>query len=210
MRLADKNYIDFEKGDNNAFVRMYREYFHRLLHYAEKIVGDSADAEDACTEVFVKLWERREMERRAGKIPGIINIESYLYMAVRNSCLSLIRDRQKSERDQKEFDYLELTLRNDYPFHDVVAVYIENLQKEIAALPEQRRRVIELCYFQGLTNEEIAKKLAITVQSVYNLKNKALQQLRLPATKSKINKIYSVSVIIILLVPLSIHFSKLW
>jgi RNA polymerase sigma-70 factor (ECF subfamily) len=188
----DENYPRLTEKD---FISLYREYIHILLHFAKGIVYNQADAEDICASVFVTLWERRET------LTNTSNIKGYLYIATRNACISFLRTRQRRPEEHGETEHLDSAVDPNYLLTDVRSLYLENIRREVRQLPEQRRRVLELAYFEERTNGDIAALLGISIQSVYTLKNRALQQLRLAETKAKITRqVFSVFLTIIILI----------
>ncbi|MBL0336170.1 MAG: sigma-70 family RNA polymerase sigma factor, partial [Chitinophagaceae bacterium] len=71
----------FQRGDEEAFDRLFREYFPSLTYFAQRIIYDPDTAEDIVQDCFVLLWQRRT------RLQHITAIKSYLYTTVRNQSL---------------------------------------------------------------------------------------------------------------------------
>src|SRR5690554_8179542 len=71
-----------EKQFSNHFHAYYRPLWLHALHF----MGSTEEAEDVVQETFVNLWDKRE------ELETIKSVRSYLYTAVRNNCLTRIRD----------------------------------------------------------------------------------------------------------------------
>jgi len=68
------------------FSGYFHAYYRQLCLHALHFMGSAEEAEDVVQETFVSLWDKKE------QIETIKSVKSYLYTAVRNNCLTLIRD----------------------------------------------------------------------------------------------------------------------
>ena len=154
--------------DQHTFERLFKTYFAALMAFSRKILGDEDDAREVVHQVFIKLWERRN------EIDLSTSLKSYLFTAVNNRSLNMIRDRKKfsSEEVPEQAGVLD------------VSAELESLELEekirgaINSLPERCRVIFELHRFDGMTYGEIAKQLNISVKTVENQITKALKTLR--------------------------------
>jgi len=169
------------QGDPKAFEDLFRLFYPRLLSFAQSYLRDKATAENIIQDAFLLLWERRETLRQNS------NIRAWLLTVVKNNILNDI-ERQKrqakiesvyAERISRELELRIATLKGCDPEYIFSAEVTEIIQKVLASLPEQCRRVITMSRFDEMTNKEIAEKLNITVKGVeYHITN-ALKKLRL-------------------------------
>ncbi len=132
--------------------------------YALRIVDDADDAEDLVVETFLKTWHQVE---EGGEID---NFKAFLYRAVRNECISFLRRKKETvgvefipEVDEETVDTSERDAE---------------IWKAIDQLPEKCREVFLLSKRDGLTNEEIAEELGISIKTVKNQMTKAFSRLR--------------------------------
>jgi len=180
----DNETIDIDKiirGDAKALDNLFRTFYPRLLSFAQSYLRDKAVAENMIQDAFLLLWERRETLRQNS------NIRAWLLTVVKNNILNYI-ERQKrqakiesvyAERMNRELELRIATLKSCDPEYIFSAEVTEIIQKALASLPEQCRRVITMSRFDGMTNKEVAEKLNITVKGVeYHITN-ALKKLRL-------------------------------
>lgn len=135
-------------------------------------MGEKSIAEDAVQDVFVKLWDQKEvfLTKKAAK--------SYAYTTVRNTCYNLLRHEKvevKYENEQSQEDLFEDT-RLDLIIKSEV---IGQIHQAIETLPEGCKTVLKLAYFEALKNHEIALQLGVSINTVKTQKARAIQLLRL-------------------------------
>ena len=172
---------NFTHHNQTAFERLYREYAPALIYYARKFV-DYETAEDIVHDVFLKVWESETV------MLVHQDIASYLYNAVRNHCLDLLKHQTISD------DYLTQATRDlqleelnhdDNPLDGMIKrEQLDALYREIDRLPEKCREVFVLAYIEEKKNMEIADQLNISVRTVEAQIYKALKLLRSALNKN--------------------------
>lgn len=132
--------------------------------YALRLVDDAVIAEDMVQDAFMKAWIYIE---KGGEID---NFTAFMYRTLRNVCLSYLRDK----RDMLGEEYIPEVEEEDIDtsFRDA------EIWKAIDCLPEKCREIFLMSKRDGLTNEEIADELEISVKTVKNQMTKAFQRLR--------------------------------
>lgn len=170
---TEKNIIRrIVKGDLKAFEMLFREYYEPLCRHALKFLHDPDDAEEVVQDLFYALWERRfqlHIETSAN---------SYLYTAVHNRCLKVLR--HKNVESKFRTDYLASGSGTD-AFIDDISTGEEMqqiMERTLDALPETCSRIFRLSRFEGMKYQEIAEKLSISVKTVEANVGKALKLLR--------------------------------
>lgn len=167
----------FQQGDSTAFNTFFREHYKPLCYFAEQLTGDTAAAEDVVKDSFVKLWNQRT------GFDHPKSIKSFLYTATRNACLNLLRHEKVKENFREEMKYLDEAAIDATVLQEMIRTELmQSIYKEIAQLPEKRRQVFRMVFIDGLSHEEIAQQLGISVFTVKEHKAKALAQLRLRFT----------------------------
>ena len=159
------------RGDQSAFDAVFRAHYPALCRYAVGLTdGDMDDAEDLVQQTFVKFWEQRE------RIQILWSVKSYLYKTVHNAALNRLRAARTRERfKQHNAEQLETShAHQPYPEQELR----ERLQKALAALPAQCRRIFELSRFEELKYREIAEQLDISIKTVETQMGKALRLMR--------------------------------
>jgi RNA polymerase sigma-70 factor (ECF subfamily) len=145
------------QGDRTAFDAIYHQYFHPVYYNAVKITRDKAIAEDVLQEVFIALWEKRETISLEQSVGG------WLFVLCYNKSVNQLR---KKLRESVAWQQMR------YPAEDDIADEIKYdsqwhiLEKAIAQLSPQKRKVFELCKMQGKTYEETAAVLQISKYTV--------------------------------------------
>lgn len=146
------------------FENHFRRLYLPLGMYALRLVDDADAAEDMVQEAFMKTW------LYIGDGGEISNFTAFIYRAVRNTCLSYLRDRHEKLGENFIPDVGEEEI--DTSFRDA------RIWKAIDALPEKCREIFLMSKRDGLSNEEIADELGISVKTVKNQMTKAFSRLR--------------------------------
>lgn len=157
-----------------AYKELFHSQYNDLCNYAYSFLKDDAAAEDVVQETFIKLWEKHR------QLIGIPNIKAYLFRAVRNNSISVLRKQSTEEAGNKAFEWLaevsedpgEKEIENAKPYYEQL-VY-----EAIANLPPQCREVFTCCRLQGMTHQQTAAKLGLSAKTVENYMGRALKLLR--------------------------------
>jgi len=162
-------------GDSSAFKELYRLYYAALCRFAYKYVGDIAQSEDIVQDTLLKIWEQRE------KLSGLASLKSYLYSAVKNSCLNYL-EHQKVVNKYTENVSVEINLLSlqyeDISF-DEDEFFLENqLLAAIDDLPKQCGEIFKMKYLEGLRTKEIATQTNLSPRTVEAHVFNALKTLR--------------------------------
>ncbi len=146
-------------GDKQAFKLFFDEYYSSFCLYANSILDDLELSQDIVSECFVRIWERKD------KIQIKTSIEKYVLLSVRNSIYSYLRSPRSRNVDiDLIIGRLENTPIEEYDIEKEET--IQRVYKLIEELPEQRRRILEMATFKGMSYKDIAEKLNISVNTV--------------------------------------------
>jgi RNA polymerase sigma-70 factor (ECF subfamily) len=174
-------------GNNEAYKSLFDNYYTCLLLYANSIINNIDISKDILQDVFLKLWERR----RDLKVES--SVKSYLYAAVRNSCLDYLKHLQVEKKymdysfaalKEKELDYfIEL-----FPSPDEgnPEKYLEEIAAAIENLPEQCRKIFKLSRYEGMKNSAVSRQLNLSTRTVDTQIYRALKTIR-----QKLNKYFT-------------------
>ncbi len=149
------------EGDMVAFYNIYERYCKRLYGFVLKFIKQEADAEEIVQEVFIKVWESRD------KIDIYSSFESFLFTVAYNTTMSLFRKRVHEKRYLQHL--ISLQLHEDTP--DLIdEIHFNELNQRVQSLLNEltprQREIFQLSRVEGLTHEEIAKKLNISLNTV--------------------------------------------
>lgn len=177
-----KQYMDLDesvasrlsKGDREAFTLVFRRYNRLLYALSYRYLKAEEEAEDAVQYVFMRIWEERH------RLEFHANLRSLLFTILKNYLLNELRHRQVVYEKHYELAQLGEDVEEDLMKRLEDKDFKERLAAAIRQLPPQRRQVCLLKVAHGLTNQEIADKMGIslpTVKSHYTQAVKALRKL---------------------------------
>lgn len=149
-----------QKDDKVAFYNIYERYSKRLYGFVIRYIKLEVDAEEIVQEVFVKIWEARN------SIDVYSSFEYFLFTVAYNATMSLLRKRSS---EKKYLDHLKAIQINDAP--DLIdEIHFNELTEKVHSLLNEltprQKEIFQLSREEGLTHDEIAKKLDISVNTV--------------------------------------------
>lgn len=149
-----------KQGDETAFSKIYKLYWTDLYNSAYKRLPEKERCQDIIQNVFIDLWNRKaELD--------LINPLAYLHTAVRFQVLkSIARSPKSNVFIQSIESELISPLKAD---GELLEREVKGLiELFIKALPEKRRKIFLLHYFEGLTTANISIQLNISQKTVQN------------------------------------------
>ena len=157
-------------GDEDAYAAIFREHYPALVVGETRVLGERAFAEEIAQDVLLELWKRRETLELTGPV------RAYLHSAARNRALNRLRQGRTAQRSE-----VYLKGPTEAPSADsrvMSGELAEAVARAIASLSGPQREVFEMSRTRGLTYNEIAALLEISVKSVEARMGRALKQLR--------------------------------
>lgn len=152
------------------FELTYQSYYHPLCFYAGKFVGD--EAEDLIENLFVKLWDKKQVFNDAGHLRG------FLYQATRNACLDYLKNNRRRGLTGVAISE-ELAISDEDHLHYMMKAETHaEIYRAIHQLPSQCSKVITLSFLEGMSNAEIAREMGLSEQTVKNHKGRGLALLK--------------------------------
>jgi RNA polymerase sigma factor (sigma-70 family) len=146
-----------------------RQYGAMVLRRCRRLLGDQDEALDACQDVFVRVIERRE--RLDDGYPS-----SLLYRIATNVCLNRIRDRARRPATPDEALLASIAALDAPGARSEATLLLDWLFRRH---PESSRTIAVLHYVDGLTYEEVAREMRLSVSGV----RKRLRKLRQTLTE---------------------------
>ena len=174
MQSENKKYVeDLKNGDVNAFKVIFDLYHTNIYGVCKKMTGDAFYAEEITSQVFVTLWKKREIVNPDYPILSlIIKITKDL---VANHFKKVISEKSNIEKYLKEMsEGLQYSDESNLIFQ----IYLDIAEKAILQLPEKRKEVFQLYFYQSYTYSEIAQQLNIEESTARVHVFKALDFLR--------------------------------
>lgn len=159
-------------GTKDAYQELFERYAPKIYQFSLSYLKNEADAEELVQEVFLKIWEKREI------LDSSLNIKGYIFKIAVNAIYDFIR--HKNIKDAfSEFARLNVDMHSNNTWDTVIYQEMKaTVNKLVSELPEQRQRVFHLSKRKGLTNDEIAKKLNISKRTVENQLYRAITFLK--------------------------------
>lgn len=155
-------------GDRRAFDELYGRYSRAVLGLALRRLGDRGRAEDATQDAFVAIWRSaRTYDPTRGRGAA------WLYAVARNAITDGLRRRAEPAAELEEGPSGE-----PGPADEVEQSWRAwQVHRALEVLPEHERPVIELAYWRGLSQSEIAQRLEIPLGTVKTRTRSALSRL---------------------------------
>lgn len=151
-----------------AFRLLYKIYFSGLFHFANSILSNESVAKDIVQELFVTVWDKRKNLNEKSAI------DSYLYVAVRNSCYTYLK---------RKVHHLDIETLKTCSIPAEMPPEIEDpedrlLWSAVESLPLQCKLVFKLIVIEEYSYKEVAAKLDISVNTVKTQMSRACRTLR--------------------------------
>lgn len=160
------------RGDTSSFEKLFKKYYPQLTRFSWRYVKSRAVAEEIVQDFFADIWENgKEMN-----IQG--TIRSYFYKAVRNKSLNY--NKYKEIKTRLDPLWMEQEQTSTIAFRDEMRVrqIKKTIEEAIETLPERGKMTYKLHRFDGLTYEEIAGVMGISVKTVESQMSRSLRMLR--------------------------------
>jgi RNA polymerase sigma-70 factor (ECF subfamily) len=158
-----------ERRDEAAFDELYRRYGRAVYGVVVRLVGDRAHSEDVVQQAFTNVWRAAAGYRRErGPATG------WLFAIARNAAVDALRSRAAASQWQVP------DLPDDGPGPDERASAAEEafrIHAAVDGLADGEREVIELAYFDGLSQSEVAARLGAPLGTVKTRTRRALAHL---------------------------------
>lgn len=168
-----------------ALAELYNRHAPALLALARRILESVADAEEILQEVFFHVWNQAERYDA-----GRSSVSTWLVLITRSRAIDRLRTRKVVERTH-ETAHQEDPVAHTSP-EGVEAVLIherrERVQREIQKLPPEQRQVLDLAFYAGLTQSEIAARTELPLGTVKTRTLLAMKKLR-SALRSEIRQL---------------------
>jgi len=150
----------------------YQENAEAVLRLAKTYLKDQAKAEDLTHDVFERLWRGNQFQEDKG------SLRSYLLMMTRSMALNQLNQNKNRrsilERWSGEFKQQTESSEPELQASERAA----ELQLCLAKLSEKQRQIIEQCYLQGKTQQQIADEMAMPLGSVKTNARRGLMAIR--------------------------------
>jgi RNA polymerase sigma factor (sigma-70 family) len=168
-----------KNGDQRAFSQFVQDYWQTLYYFVFRLTRNATESDVIVSDTFAKVWKLR------ANFDKFTSMRAFLYITARNSAYDHLRYEANRKKNQEllpgDLGELAATHTDDAPdaLNDIIrAELLKDIYKELASLPEQRKKVLTLFFLEDQSTEQVAQQLGISTDLVRNIKAQALKQLR--------------------------------
>jgi RNA polymerase sigma factor (sigma-70 family) len=169
---SDEELLDaVASGDDRALAALYDRFSRVAYGLAYRILRDQALAEDAVQEAFLAVWRSAQGYRRERAKPA-----TWILTLVHRRSVDLVRreDRRRAEALDEAREPATAGVDEEASIRDRRMA----VQEALAQLPEDQRQALELAYYGGLTQSELAERLGVPLGTIKSRMFAGLGRLR--------------------------------
>lgn len=163
---------DVAEGNQQAFCKLFEEFKGKVYSYSCYFTHSPVTAEEITQDVFMKIWAGRE------SIAGIENIEAWISTITRNLCFNYLKKIALDKRLFRAMANKEAVSEENVDQYILYKDQLSLLGEALAQLSPQQKLIFSLNRDQGLKNEEIARQLNISPNTVKTHMVSALRKIR--------------------------------
>jgi RNA polymerase sigma-70 factor, ECF subfamily len=161
-------------GDSGALGVLYDRYGRLAYGLAFRMLADGPAAEDVVQEAYLAVWRNS-----VSFDPARGQARAWLMTSVRNRCIDVLRGpRRPFKLDEPIDDLLDLRAADDVWETVLQNLQAQDVRKALDNLPDDQRATIDLAYFGGLTQTQIASQMRVPLGTVKGRMRLALEKLR--------------------------------
>ena len=161
-----------KEGNQLAFSIVYKTYAAQTFSLAFKYLLNKELAEDAVQNLFLKLWLKKE------EIDETKPINRYLFTMLKNDLLNTLRDSKKNIYLLEHCLSMVLELEDNSQNENLKQEQMNIIQQALEQLSPQRRKVFEMKVSGKYSNQEIADKLNLSINTIKFQYSQSLKQIR--------------------------------
>lgn len=160
----------------DALGELYDRFSPLLLGLTARILGSRGEAEEVLQDVFLHVWNRADRYD-----PSRSSVSTWLVLIARSRAIDRLRSRRVAERTLEAVQHEAHGGGHASPEaaeNVLIRERRERVRSELAVLPAEQREVLELAFFQGLSQSEIAGRTGIPLGTVKTRSLLAMKKLR--------------------------------
>jgi len=162
---------EMARGQRTALEQFYDRYVPLVYNLVLRIVGNRADADEVVQEVFLQTW--RDASRYD---PSRGTPEAWVVMLARSRAIDVLRSaRRRGERVETR---LTRDIADPTPAHALQLANPRSMTGALGELSTAQRELLELAYYEGLTQTEIAARTGLPLGTVKTRIRTGLERLR--------------------------------
>jgi RNA polymerase sigma factor (sigma-70 family) len=164
----------FKKGNCLAFETLMGKYGRILFAYGSKYSMDKEFVKDCIQDLFLDLWQKRDA------LNETVVVKAYLLASLRRRIHRAIENQrwQSGTLDSVEHFSVEFSVEESLVQDETSRNVVHKVKYLIEQLPKRQQEVVYLKFFQELNRDHISEVMGIVPQSVSNLLQAAIKQLK--------------------------------
>lgn len=172
MGIDSNIWVLIEEGDVDAYEQMYSYYFRRFHIYGQKITNHAVLIEDAIQEIMIFIWKNRST------LSQIKHPPAYFYTSFRNLLINKIKEQGTIFSDEHIQEDIQLAPEQAIVHRDELDERQKQLNQVSEILTARQYEAIFLRFYEGLSYEEVAAVMNITVKATYKIMARAIKELK--------------------------------
>jgi RNA polymerase sigma-70 factor (ECF subfamily) len=157
------------RGESSALKELFDNHAGQLLTLAQRILKDRGEAEDVVQETFLEVWRRaRQYDASRGQI------STWMFVIARSRAIDRVRKRRSVSADLEQVvDSFAVDAYSHVQHKESSARVLSALE----LLPGEQRNVIELAFFEGLTQQQISERTGLPLGTIKTRMRLAMEKL---------------------------------
>ncbi len=157
--MIEELFFRFLEGDEEAFEKLYRLTCKRIFAYIYRLCRNPRMAEEIMVQTYLEVW------KSASNFRGEARVITWIYAIARHLTYRALREKRPEESlEEKE---MHVFVSEKDPFRDCLESELRSLIKRaLNEIPLKHREVLDLIFLHGLTYEEVAKILDVSINTV--------------------------------------------
>jgi len=166
--------VRLQRRDPQALAELYDRYGRMIYGLVLRVVKDAGTAEDLVQETFLRVWNRFsgfDCERGS--------VGPWLAAVARNRAIDYLRGHGRRVQSSVEFNETEHpSLFVSLPADMLKTEIVGGVRKALGRLNTNQREAIELAYYEGMSQSEIAERMGQPLGTIKTWMRRAMQQMR--------------------------------
>ncbi|HHT33774.1 MAG TPA: RNA polymerase sigma-70 factor [Bacteroidales bacterium] len=152
--------MEVSEGDERAFQHIFTRYYPRMISFAGMMVKSPYAAEEIVQEVFIRLWEQREV------LAEVKSPENFVFIVIRNHTFNYLRA-AANEQNRREQLWEALQQR---AADETITLEMQEadqfFEKILAKLSPQQQKIFRMSREEGFSHQQIADELQLSKDTV--------------------------------------------
>lgn len=159
------------EGDRSAFAQLVERHTDRFYRTAYRMLKNKGDAEDMTQTAFLKFWQQPQKWDPDKNV----KFTTWFYRVVINLCLDHLKKQKPDSLPEDKFAADPEAIPEEALLKAKKQQVLEQFLKE---LPERQRTALNLCFYEGLSNQEAAEVMGIKLKALQSLLMRGKESLR--------------------------------